>query len=163
MYLTYTYRYILYSDFMRCHEDMVMLRSTTGPYGRPVIEVAYGEMLLSLHRDCMGDVSSGRVVGVSTWCRPCWTYPGQHQCGLNVYYFLGFHTIKSYMYYVFKSIYIYYKTKTLVVSDFVLARQGLENVFDRPFVFKINLLPQTIFMSFKRLVWCIIFYLYLFI
>ena len=30
---------------MRCHEDMVMLRSTTGPYGRPVIEVTYGEMI----------------------------------------------------------------------------------------------------------------------
>ena len=59
------YIYILYSDFMRCHEDMVMLRSTTGPYGRPVIEVAYGEMILSLHRGCEGDDSSGRVVGVS--------------------------------------------------------------------------------------------------
>ena len=44
---------------------MVMLRSTTGPYGWPVIEVAYGEMILSLHQDCMGDDSSGRVVGVS--------------------------------------------------------------------------------------------------
>ena len=45
---------------------MVMLRSTTSPYGRPAIEVAYGEMILSLHRDCMGDDSSERVVGVST-------------------------------------------------------------------------------------------------
>ena len=44
----------------------VMLRSTTGPYGRPVIEVAHREMIISLHRDCMGDDSSGRVVGVST-------------------------------------------------------------------------------------------------
>ena len=44
---------------------MVMLRSTTGPYGRPVIEVAYGEMILSLHQGCMGDDSLGRVVGVS--------------------------------------------------------------------------------------------------
>ena len=43
---------------------MVILRSTTGPYGRPMLEVAYGETLLSLH--CMGDDSSGRVVGVST-------------------------------------------------------------------------------------------------
>ena len=25
---------------------MVILRSTTGPYGRPMLEVAYGEMLL---------------------------------------------------------------------------------------------------------------------
>ena len=45
---------------------MVILRSTTGPYGRLILEVAYGETLLSLHRGCMGDDSSGRVVGVST-------------------------------------------------------------------------------------------------
>ena len=43
----------------------VMLRSTTGPYGRPVIEVAYGEMTLSLHLGCMRDDSSGKVVRVS--------------------------------------------------------------------------------------------------
>ena len=60
----------IYNDFtmMRCHEDMVILRSTTGPYGRPVIEVAYGEIFLSLHRGCVRDDSSGRVVGVSAWC-----------------------------------------------------------------------------------------------
>ena len=45
-----------------------LLRSTTDPYGRPVIEVAYGEMVLSLHRSCVGDDSSRRVVGVSVWC-----------------------------------------------------------------------------------------------
>ena len=44
---------------------MVMLRSTMGLYGRPVIEVAYGEMIFSLYRGCMGDDSSERVVGVS--------------------------------------------------------------------------------------------------
>ena len=49
---------------MICHEDMVMLRSTMDPYGRLMIEVAYGEMILSLHRGCMGDDNSGRVVGV---------------------------------------------------------------------------------------------------
>ena len=73
---------------------MVILRSTTGPYGRPMIEVAYEKILFSLHRGCMGDDSSKIVIGVSTRCRPCWTYPDQHQCGLNVYYFPGFHTIK---------------------------------------------------------------------
>ena len=81
---------------------MVILRSTTGPYGRPMIEVAYGETLFSLNRGCMGDGSSGRVVGVSTCCRPCWTYPGQHQCGLNVFIF-GFSFYKTYMHYVFKT------------------------------------------------------------
>ena len=53
-------------DYVMDFHLMVMLRSTTGPYGRPVIEVAYGEMILSLHRGCVGDDSSGRVVGVST-------------------------------------------------------------------------------------------------
>ena len=52
--------------FMRCHEDTVMLRSTRDPYGRPVIEVAYGEMILSLYRGYVGDDSSRRVVRVST-------------------------------------------------------------------------------------------------
>ena len=32
----------------------VILRSTMGPYGRPMIEVAYGEMLVSLYQGCMG-------------------------------------------------------------------------------------------------------------
>ena len=62
----YIYICILHDDLMRGHVNLVMLRSTTGPYGQPVIEVAYGEMLLSLHRGCVGDDSSGRVVGVST-------------------------------------------------------------------------------------------------
>ena len=39
--------FILYDDFMRCLEDKVMLRSTTGSYGRPVIEVAYRETLFN--------------------------------------------------------------------------------------------------------------------
>ena len=44
---------------------IVMLRSTTDLYERVVIEVSYGEMIFSLHQGCMGDDSSGRVVGVS--------------------------------------------------------------------------------------------------
>ena len=43
---------------------MVMLRSTTSPYGR--LEVAYEKMIFSLHRGYMGDDSSRKVVGVST-------------------------------------------------------------------------------------------------
>ena len=57
----YIYKYDYIMDF----NLMVMLRSTTGPYGRPVIEVAYGKMIFSLCRGYMGDDSSGRVVGVS--------------------------------------------------------------------------------------------------
>ena len=45
---------------------MVILRSTTSPYERPMTKVAYGKMLLSLHRGCMRVVSLKKVVGVST-------------------------------------------------------------------------------------------------
>ena len=55
---------LLYNDLIKGHVDLVMLRSTTGSYGRPVLEVAYGETLFSLHRGCVGDDSSGKVVGV---------------------------------------------------------------------------------------------------
>ena len=61
----YIYVCILYDDVMRCHEDTVMLRSTTGPYGRLMIEVVYGEMIFSLHRGCMVDDSLEKVVGMS--------------------------------------------------------------------------------------------------
>ena len=53
-------------DYVMDFYCMVILRSTTGPYGRPMIEVAYGEILFSLHRGCMREDISGRVVGVST-------------------------------------------------------------------------------------------------
>ena len=60
----YSYLYDDY-DYNTDFHVTVMLRNTTGPYGRPVIEVAYVEMIFSLHRGCMGDDSSRRVVGVS--------------------------------------------------------------------------------------------------
>ena len=104
-YVFYTH---IYNDFtmMICHENMVMLHSTTGPYGRLVIEVAYGEMIFSLHQSCMGDDSSGRVVGgVGMLHHPCSTYPDQHQCRLNVLFF-GFQYIKSMYMYIVLKIYI---------------------------------------------------------
>ena len=63
IYITYSY---VDHDYDMDFHVTVMLRSTTGPYGRPVIEVEYGEMILVFHRGCMGDDSSERVVGVST-------------------------------------------------------------------------------------------------
>ena len=66
--LWYTHVCMYDHDFDMDFHLMVILRSITDPYGRPMIEVAYGEMIFSLHRGCMGDDSSGRVVKVSTWC-----------------------------------------------------------------------------------------------
>ena len=64
----YTRIYLYKYDYVMNFNLMVMLRSITGPYGRPVIEVAYGEMIFSLHRGSLEDDNLGRVVGVSTWC-----------------------------------------------------------------------------------------------
>ena len=57
---------------------MMMLCSTTDPYGRLVIEVAYGEMILSLHRGCIGDDSSGKVLGCRHDALPMFDIPDQH-------------------------------------------------------------------------------------
>ena len=45
----YIYSY-LYDDYDTDFHVIVMLRNTTGPYGRHVIEVVYGEMILTLPR-----------------------------------------------------------------------------------------------------------------
>ena len=60
----YSYCYVDH-DYDTGFHVTVILCSTIGPYGRLVIEVAYGEMIFSLHRGCMRDDSSERVVGVS--------------------------------------------------------------------------------------------------
>ena len=112
---------------------MVMLRSTMGPYGRPVIEVAYGEMILSLHWGCMGDDSSGRVVGVSAWCIAHVWHTWVNTSVGSVYIFFGFSRYKN-LYVLCFQIYTYYK-RTLVDFNLILARWDLENVFDRPWVF----------------------------
>ena len=89
---------ILYNGLMWGHVDLVMLRSTTGFYRRPVIEVAYGEMILSLHQGCMGDDNSRRVVGVSVWCiAHVWHNRVNTSVGSVYIIFLGFHDIKIYI------------------------------------------------------------------
>ena len=45
MYLDMYIYMLLHNDLMRGHVDLVMLCSTTDSYRRPVIEVAYGEIL----------------------------------------------------------------------------------------------------------------------
>ena len=64
LYIYITYLYVDYDYDMNFHVT-VMLRNTTDLYRRSVIDIAYGEIIFSLHRGCMGDDSSGRMVGVS--------------------------------------------------------------------------------------------------
>ena len=92
-------------------------------YNDGYVKVAYGEIWwFSRSRlfMIMGDVSSGREVGVSPWCITAWsTYPSRHQCRVLYMIFFGFMISKTYMYHVFKSICII--KGTLVVSSFALA------------------------------------------
>ena len=60
----YSYFYVDHDYDTGFHVTM-MLHNITSPCGRPVIEVAYGEMIFSFHRGYMGDDSSKRVIGVS--------------------------------------------------------------------------------------------------
>ena len=98
----YSYFYVGY-DYDTDFHVTVMLRSTTGPYGRLVIEIAYGEMIFSLHRDCMEDDSSGRVVGVSACASPMLDIPGSTPVWAQCILFSDFQISKPmYMYNVFK-------------------------------------------------------------
>ena len=100
-----------------------------------MIEVAYGEMILSLHLGCMGDDSSGRVVGGVDMLSPMLDIPGSTPVWAHCILFSGFsYYTKLIIYIWFSKNYTLYK-RTLVVSDLVLARQGSENVFDRPLSF----------------------------
>ena len=137
--------YIWYDYVMGFHL-MVMLRSTTGPYGRPVIEVAYGEMILSLHRSCMGDDSSGRMVGVSAWYIAYVWHTQVNTSVSSVYIFSGFSRYKHIYMYIFCKTYMLYK-RTQVVSDLVLTRWDLENVVDRPWNFKYKTKTTDDFMT----------------
>ena len=77
--------------------------------------------------------------------RPCSTYPGQHQCGHNVYYFLIFNISKpTYMYYVFKT-YIY-SIKEYWWSLTSSWPDEVQRVFFTAHgFFSVILIPQTIF------------------
>ena len=142
MYLIHMYICMYKYDHDMSFHLMVMLHNTTGLYGRLVIEVAYGKMIFSLHRGCMGDDSSGKVVRVSAWCIVhVWHTQINTSVG-SIYIFSVFSRYKN-IYVLCFQIYMYYK-RALVDSDLVLARWDSKNVFDRPLVFKIEIKPQMI-------------------
>ena len=90
---TYSYFYINY-DYDTGFYVMVMLRSITGPYGRPMIEVAYGEMILSLHRGCIGDDSSEKWLGCRHDASFMFDIPGSTPMWAQNILFSGFNDIK---------------------------------------------------------------------
>ena len=113
---------------------MVILRSTTGPYGRPIAEVAYGETLFSLHRGCIG-VELGKSGWGVDMLSPMLDIPGSTPVWAHCISFLDFHTIITiyiYTYMVFKLIHCineHWWSLTLSWPDKVQRM-----VFDHPFV-----------------------------
>ena len=61
-----------------------MLRSTTGSYGRPVIKVAYGEILFHSTEAVWELIAREEWLGCRHDVAHVKTYPGQHQCGHSV-------------------------------------------------------------------------------
>ena len=73
-------------DYVMDFYSMVMLRSTTSPYGRPVIEVAYGEMIAREEwLGCRHDAS------------PMLDIPGSTPVWASYILFFYFHNIKTYI------------------------------------------------------------------
>ena len=111
---------------------MVILCSTTGPYGRSMLEVAYGEILFSLHRGCMG-VKLGKSGWGVDMMSPMLDIPESTLVWAHcIPFFCGFSYYIKYIRMVFKLLHYikeHWWSLTLSWPDEVQRM-----VFDRPFV-----------------------------
>ena len=89
---------------MRGHVDLVMLHGTTGSYGRPVIEVAYGEILFHSTEAVWEMVTREEWLGCRHDASPMFDIPRSTPVWAQYIIFSEFQDIKTFMYYVFKSI-----------------------------------------------------------
>ena len=113
---------------------MVILRSTTGPYGRPIAEVAYGEIVFFTPPRLYGRWAREEWLG----CRHDVTHVGHTRVNTSVgslYIVFGFSYYNNKKYIYGFQTYTLYK-RTLVVSDLVLARRGSKKCFRPPICFK---------------------------
>ena len=97
---------------MRCHEDTVMLRSTTGSYGRPMIEVAYGETMIHSTEAVWEILARKEWLGYRHDASLMFDISGSTPVWAQYMIFSNFHDIKS----------ICIIKGTLVVFDFILAQ-----------------------------------------
>ena len=101
----YTRIYIMILWWWDIMRTQWWLRSTTGSYGRPVIAVAYGEMLCHSIETVWEMVAREEWLGCQHDALPMFDIPESTPVWAQCIYFLDFKNIKTYMYYVFKSIY----------------------------------------------------------
>ena len=76
----YMYKY----DYVMGFQLMVMLCNTTGFYGRPVIEVAYEEMIFHSTKAVWKIVAREEWLGVGMMHRPCFDIPGSISVWLRI-------------------------------------------------------------------------------
>ena len=82
-------------DYVMGFHLMVMLRSTTGSYGQPVIEIAYGEMIFHSTETVSEMVAREEWLGCRHDASSMFDISG---CGLHIYViFFDFHDIKAYI------------------------------------------------------------------
>ena len=86
---------LLHNDLMRGHMDLVMLRSTTISYGRPVIEVAYGEILFHSTEVVWELVAREEWLGCRHDASPMFNIPGSTPVWAQYILFSGFQRYKS--------------------------------------------------------------------
>ena len=86
---------------------MVMLHSTTGPYGRPVIEVAYGEMIFHSTEVVWEMLARKEWLGCRHDASPMCDIPRSTPVWAPYIYFLIFQDIKTYVFvYCFQNLYV---------------------------------------------------------
>ena len=135
-------------DYVMNFYLMVMLRSTTSPYGLPVIEVTYEEMILLLYRGCIGDDSSRRVVGVSAWCIVHVWHTRVNTSVGTVYIIFWFLIYKNLCILFPKSI---YSIKEYCWSLTLSWPDEVQRMFSTAHeLLNVKLIPQTIFMNFYK-------------
>ena len=86
---------------MRGHVDLVMLRSITGSYERPVIEVAYGEILFHSTEAVWELVSREEWLGCQHDASPMFDILGSTPMWAQYILFFGFYDLKIYIHIMF--------------------------------------------------------------
>ena len=103
----YTRIYLYKYDYVMDFNLMVMLCSITGSYGRPVIEVAYGEMIFHSTEAVWEMVAREEWLGCRHDALPMFDIPGSTLVWAPYILFSDFQDIKTYVYvYCFQNLYV---------------------------------------------------------
>ena len=105
---------IIYDDFymmMRYHEDTVMLRGISGPYGRTCVRDTYKENLIHSTEAIVEMLVWKEWLGCHHDSSPMADIPGLTLVWAPYMIFFGFHNITN-LYVLCFQIYMYYKSNT---------------------------------------------------